>query len=34
MQFFNHYSVVIIGAVLLVAAAATKGRTRWIMAGS
>jgi len=33
MQFFNHYSVVIIGALLLVATVATKGRTRWIMAG-
>lgn len=33
MQFFNHYSVVIIGALLLVATVATHGRTRWIMAG-
>jgi len=33
MQFFNHYSVVIIGALLLVASMATKGRTRWIMVG-
>lgn len=34
MQFFNHYSVVIIGVVLLVATAATQGRTRWVMAGA
>jgi thiol-disulfide isomerase/thioredoxin len=33
MQFFNQYSVWIIGALLLVAAVATKGRRRWIMAG-
>lgn len=33
MQFFNHYSVLIIGALLLVATVVTKGRTRWIMAG-
>lgn len=31
MQFFNHYSVVIIGALLLLATVATKGRTRWVM---
>jgi thiol-disulfide isomerase/thioredoxin len=33
MQFFNHYSVLIIGALLLVATGATKGRVRWGMAG-
>ena len=33
VQFFNHYSVLIIGALLLVATVVTKGRTRWIMAG-
>lgn len=33
MQFFNHYSVVIIGVALVVATMVTKGRTRWIMAG-
>jgi thiol-disulfide isomerase/thioredoxin len=33
MQFFNHYSVLIIGALLLVASVVTKGRGRWIMAG-
>lgn len=33
MQFFNHYSVLIIGALLLVATVVTKRRTRWIMAG-
>jgi thioredoxin 1 len=33
MQFFNHYSVLVIGALLLVATVVTKGRMRWIMAG-
>ena len=33
MQFFNHYSVLIIGALLLVVTVVTKGRVRWIMAG-
>lgn len=33
MQFFNHYSVVIIGALLLVVTLITKGRTRWVMTG-
>jgi thiol-disulfide isomerase/thioredoxin len=32
MQWFNHYSVVIIGAVLLVATVVSKGRPRYIMA--
>jgi thiol-disulfide isomerase/thioredoxin len=33
MRFFNHHSALIIGGLLLVAIVATKGRTRWIMAG-